>query len=83
MLIMGFQSLSVLRIVVYICQPQSPSLSHPLYPVGNHKFVLYVNDSISALQICSSVSFAYIPLTSGVTQYVFSLSNLLRLCDNL
>ena len=42
--------LSILHIVVCICQPPSPnSFSPPLSPLGVHTFVLYVCVSISAL----------------------------------
>ena len=43
-----------LSLVVYICQPQSPSLSHPLPSLSICEFVLYLHVSISALQISSS-----------------------------
>ena len=45
-------------IVVYICQSQSPSLSHPLFPrLCIYTFILYICVSISALQISFSVPF--------------------------
>ena len=36
-------------ITVCICQSQSPDLSHPPLPRGNHKFLFYICDSISVL----------------------------------
>ena len=45
----GSYELSILYIVVYVCQSQSPDLSLPPFPVGNHKFVFYIYDSVSVL----------------------------------
>ena len=45
----GSHQLSVLYIVVYICQSQSPNSSQPFFPLDIHTFVLYVCVSISAL----------------------------------
>ena len=45
--------LSILWIVVCVCESQAPSLSPTTHtstiPVGNHKFVFYVCESISVL----------------------------------
>ena len=58
----GKPQLSILHILVYVCQSQSPNSSHPcLSPVGIHMFVLYICVSISALQAGSSVPFFQIP----------------------
>ena len=63
----GSHQLSVLYIVVDICQSQSLNSSHsPPCPLGNHKFVFYICDSISALQISSSVHFFQIPHISDI-----------------
>ena len=51
----GSYKLSILYIVMYICQLQSPSLPLPSLSSGNCKFVFYICDSISVLQINSSV----------------------------
>ena len=67
----GSLQLSVLYIAVYICQSQSPNSSHPLSPIGNHKFVLYIYVSFSALHLSSSVPFFYIPHISNIIQYLF------------
>ena len=56
---------------MYICQSQSPNSSHLPFPLGVHTFVLYICDSISALQISSSVSFFYIPHVSDIIRYLF------------
>ena len=60
--------LSILYILMYICQSQSPNSSHhnhcpppQLSPFCVHTFVLYICVSISALQTCSSVPFFQIP----------------------
>ena len=45
--------LSILCIVVCICQFQTPNLSTPPFPFNNHKFVFYVCGSISVLCISS------------------------------
>ena len=41
--------LSVLYIVACVCQSQSPNLSLPPFPFGNHKLVFHICDSISVL----------------------------------
>ena len=41
--------------IVYLCQSQSPSSSHPPFPFGVHLFVLCVSVSISVFQIRSSI----------------------------
>ena len=51
----GFHQLSVLYRVVYICQSQSPSSSHPPSLLGIHMFVLYICVCISTLKVSSSV----------------------------
>ena len=61
----GSYYLSILYILVYICQSQSPNSSHHhhppspplLSPLGVHTFVFYICVSISALQTSSSVPF--------------------------
>ena len=45
--------------------PPSPS------PLGNHKFVLYLGDSISALLISSSVLVFQVPRINDIVQYLF------------
>ena len=60
---------------IYVC-PNLPIHLTPLSPFGNHKFVLYICDSISALQINSSLPFFQIPHISSFTHY-FSLLDLL------
>ena len=48
----GSYYLSILHTVVCICQSQSPNLSllpPPPFPLGNHKCVFYICDSISVL----------------------------------
>ena len=61
--------LSILNVRVCIYQPQipSPSLSLPT-PLGNHKSVLYVCESLS--QICSFVSIFQIPYISDTIWYL-------------
>ena len=46
----GKSQLSILYIVVYICQSQSPNLSLPTLSPVNHKSVFYICDSTSVLQ---------------------------------
>ena len=42
--------LSIFNVVMCLCQSQTPDLSLPsLFPLFNHKFVLYVCESISVL----------------------------------
>ena len=53
----GSHWLSVSHQALYICQSQTPSLSHLHFPLGIHIIVLYICVSISALQIGSSVPF--------------------------
>ena len=53
----GSYQLSILYILVYIRQSQSPNSTHPPSPLGVHMFVLYICVSISALQTSSSVPF--------------------------
>ena len=63
------------------CINVNPNL--PVHPtLGNHKFVLYICDSISALQISSSVPFFYIPHISDIINLFFSLT-CFTLYDNL
>ena len=47
--------LSILHLVVYICQWYSPNLSHISFPYCVHMLILYLCISIYALQIGSSV----------------------------
>ena len=68
--------LSILYILVYICQSQSPNSSHhhpppPLSPLGVHMLVLYICVSISALQTGSSVPFFQIPHICVNIRYLF------------
>ena len=53
----GPYQLSILYIVVCICQSQSPNLSLCPFLPGNHKFVFYTCNSTSAVQITSFVCF--------------------------
>ena len=55
----GPYQLSILYIVVCMCQSQSSNLSYP--PPGNHKFIFYICNSIFVLQISSFVAFFQIP----------------------
>ena len=50
--------LTILYIVVCLCQSQSPSLSHH-FLLGKHMFVFYICDSISVLDIGSFVPFVF------------------------
>jgi len=52
----GSHYLPVLYVVVYICQFHLTIHPKPHSSLGNHKFVFYVCDSFSALQISSSIS---------------------------
>ena len=45
----GSYQLSILYIVVCICQHQSPDLSLHLFPLGSQMLVFYIHDSISVL----------------------------------
>ena len=60
---------------MYICQSQSPKSSHSPSNLGNQKFVLYICNFISFLQISSSLIYFQSPHISDIIQY-FSLSNL-------
>ena len=58
----GSYQLSILYILVYICQSQSPSSFHPHFPpLVSIRLFSYVCVSISALQTGSSVPFFQIP----------------------
>ena len=69
----GSYQLSILYILVYTCQSESPSSSHHplLSPLGVHTFVLYICVSISALQTGSSVPFFQIPHICVNVRYLF------------
>ena len=67
----GSHQLSILYVVVYICQINLPIHPTPLSPPGIHTSVLYICVSISALQIRPSVLFFQIPHISGIMQYLF------------
>ena len=55
--------LAVLYIVVCICYSQSPNLSPtPPFPFGNWKFVFYVCESVSVLEISSFVSISFLKM---------------------
>ena len=58
-----------------MCQSQSPNSSYSPCPPGNHKFVLYASDSISAWQIISSILFVYSTYML-IYNICFSLSDL-------
>ena len=69
----GFCCLSILNITVYIHWPQTPSPSIPSsLPIGNHKSVLYVYESVSVLQIGSLMP--YFRFHIKVITYGISLS---------
>ena len=64
---------------VYICQSQSRSSSHPLFPPLVSMFFLYVCVSIFALQIDSSVSFLLDSIYYALIYHTyFSFSDLLH-----
>ena len=70
--------LSILYILVYICQSQSPNSSHPCpprSPLGVHTFVLYICVSISALQTGSLYHFSRFHIYALIYNICFSLSN--------
>ena len=77
-----FYYLSILYILVYICQSQSPNSSHhhhpsPTSPFGVHTFVLYICVSVSALQTSSSVPFFFrFHIYALIYNIYFSLSDL-------
>ena len=63
--------MSVLCIVVYICWLQPPNLPLPSsFPFGNPKFVFYVCESLSVLEISSFVSLFQIPRISCIIWYL-------------
>ena len=62
----GPYQLSILYIVVCICQSQSPNLSLPPLPCGKHKFVFYICNSVSVSQISSFVPVFQIPHISDI-----------------
>ena len=66
----GPYQLSILYIVVCICQSQSPNLSFLPFPPDNHNFVFYICNSISILQISSFVPFFQIPHISDILYYL-------------
>ena len=61
---------------IYV-SPNLPIRPTPPSPVGNHKFVLYICDSISALQISSSVPFYQIPHISDIMRLITIVSTCL------
>ena len=69
------QQLSILHMVVYTCQSQSPHLSHPPLLPCVHRSILYICVSISALEICSSAIARYFK--------VLSLISLIRLFKSM
>ena len=52
-----FSHLSILYMLVWIRQSQSPNLSIHLSPLGNHKLAFYIHNSISILWMSSFVPF--------------------------
>ena len=73
----GPYQLSILYIVVCICQSQSPNLSPLLSPLGNHKFVFYICDSISVFVnkfICTLFFRFHIQTVPMIFLYLTSLS---------
>ena len=72
----GSYQLSILYILAYKCQSQSPNASHhhpPCHfvPLGVHTFVLYICVSISTLQTSSSVPFFQAPHICVNIRYLF------------
>ena len=62
---------------MYICQSQSPnSSSRPPFPFGNHKFVLYICDSISAFtnHNCMPHLSSCVELITGKQEVAFRLN---------
>ena len=69
---------------VYYFAPANPKLpSHPFptLPLGNHKYVLYVCQSVSVLQLSSLLS--YLRLHKQVISYVTELTSNFLLRDSL
>ena len=79
----GSHQLSILYIkqiyvtYVYICQSQFPNSFHSPSPLGIHKFVFYIWNSVSALHIRSSIPSFLDPIVI-LYNICFSLSNLLH-----
>ena len=65
--------LSIVSVVEYTCQPQSPNSSHPCFPSGTCKFVLYL---FFILYLFYSVLFEFEPQHSPQR---FTPGNLLTL----
>ena len=61
-----------------ICVNPDPIHPTPASCLGNPKFVLYIRDSISALQISSLVPFFSIPHISNVIQYFSHFQSFLK-----
>ena len=55
---------------IYV-SPNLPIHATPSPPLGNYKFVSYLYDSISALQLSSSVPFVQIPHISNIIRYLY------------
>ena len=53
--------LSILNIVVCVCQSQIPNLSLLLFPFGNHKFVFYVCECFCFVNTFICIPFCWIP----------------------
>ena len=86
----GKSQLSILYILVYICQSQSRNSSHHhnhttppwLSAFGVHMFVLYICVSVSALQTGQSVPFFQVPHICVNIQYLWAslVAQWLRIC---
>ena len=67
----GLYQLTILYIVVCICQSQPPNLSFPLpFPAGNHKFVFYICESVSFLLYSVVCCIFQISHISNIKQYL-------------
>ena len=68
-----------------MCQSQSSNLSFPLLPPGNRKFIFYICNSISVLQISSIVPFFFYDSTYKWFNmiFVFLYLTYFTQCDNL
>ena len=79
----GSYELSILYVLVYICQSQSPNSSHHhhhprLSPLGVHTFVLYICVSISASKQVHLYHFSRFRIYALIYDICFSLSDLLH-----
>ena len=70
--------LSILYILVYTCQSQSPNLSTPTSLLGVHRFVLYICVSISACKLVHLYHFCRFHIYALIYNICFSLSDLLH-----